>query len=85
VLDELHELDLLEHLRLGGLVQLLLVDDLDRHLLTGKHVAGELDHSIMALAYTYTRHRLGTIPMFRIRIWMDPGSIKYVDPDWESG
>jgi hypothetical protein len=52
VLDELHELDLLEHLGLGGLVQLLLVNNLDRHLLASEHVAGQLDHSIVALAYT---------------------------------
>ena len=51
MLDQLHELDLLEHLRLRGLVQLLLVDDLDRHLLTGEHVTGQLDHRIMTFTY----------------------------------
>ena len=47
MLHELHELDLLEHLGLGGLVQLLLVYDLDRHLLAREHVAGQLDHRIV--------------------------------------
>ncbi len=82
VLDELHELDLLEHLGLGGLVQLLLVDDLDRHLLASEHVAGQLDHSIVALAYTYKRSMVKKqIQCFGSGFRVDSDSTGSVDPD----
>ena len=50
VLDQLHQLDLLQHLDPRGRVQLHLVDDLDGDLLAGEDVAGQLDDGVVALA-----------------------------------
>ena len=50
VLDQLHQLHLLQHLDPRGRVQLHLVDDLDGDLLPGEDVAGQLHDGVVTFA-----------------------------------